>query len=165
MADLKDITENVDVQDTGTEKTDEKSVEDKDKAAAEQEKKYTDSDVDKIVAKKIMRERERMQKLFTGEQQLSDIEKRERDVQRREFKADAKDMLIECGLPCSLAEILNYESREEMEKSLDIVEKCVKAAVQSEIKKAFRGETPKKGDVSAAEIDREKRIRNAFKAR
>ena len=165
MADLKDITENVDVQDTGTEKTDEKSAEDKDKAAAEQEKKYTDSDVDKIVAKKIMRERERMQKLFTGEQQLSDIEKRERDVQRRELKADAKDMLIECGLPCSLAEILNYESREEMEKSLDIVEKCVKAAVQSEIKKAFRGETPKKGDVSAAEIDREKRIRNAFKAR
>ena len=47
------------------------------------EKKYTDADVDRIVAKKIAAERKRLQRMFEGEQQESEIEKRERDVTRR----------------------------------------------------------------------------------
>ena len=81
------------------------------------EKKYTDADVDRIVAKKIAAERKRIQKLFKAEQQESEIEKRERDVTRRELMADAKDALVSDGLPSSLAKVMDYSDKEAYEKS------------------------------------------------
>ena len=65
----------------------------------EQEKKYTDKDLDRIIAKKIAAERKRMTKLFNDDQQESDLDKRERDVLRRELRADAKERLASEGLP------------------------------------------------------------------
>ncbi len=44
----------------------------------EPEKKYTDEDVDRIIAKKIAAERKRMSKLFNDEQQESELDKREK---------------------------------------------------------------------------------------
>ena len=56
-----------------------------------EEKKYTDSDVDKIVSKKIARELERMRKIFEEEQQENELEAREMKRLTRELQADAKD--------------------------------------------------------------------------
>lgn len=123
-----------------------------------QEKKYTDADVDKIIARKIAAERKKMSKLFNEEQQESEIEKRERNVLIRELKADAKDLLIAEGLPSSLASILAYETKEDFDASYKEVTKIFKEAVQREIKARLRGETPRKGyGVSGDEA-----IRDAF---
>lgn len=120
------------------------------------EKKYTDADLDRIIARKIAAERKRMSKMFNDEQQ-NELEERERNVLRRELKADAKDALINEGLPASLADLLKYESKEEYENSLKIVSAAFRDAVRQGVKDSLRGQTPRRGNSSATDI-----IRDAF---
>lgn len=127
----------------------------------ELEKKYTDADVDRIIAKKIAAERKRMSKLFNEEQQESEIEIRERNVLQRELKADAKDALIAEGLPVSLADILNYNSKEDMEASCANVIKVFKEALQQAAMEHFRGRTPT-ASYSSIPSQGESAIKNAF---
>lgn len=110
----------------------------------ELEKKYTDADVDRIVKKKIANERKRMQKLFEEGQQLSELETRERDVLRRELRLDAMEMLMENDVPMSLLDLLNYDSKESMEKSFKCISEAFRDAVGAEAKKRFAGATPKR---------------------
>ena len=107
------------------------------------EKKYTDADVDRIIAKKIAAERKRMQRLFEDEQQENEIETRERNVLKRELMADAKDMLISDGFPSSLATIMDYSSKEAHEESYKNVTAGFNEALQFAIKEKFRGTTPR----------------------
>lgn len=107
------------------------------------EKKYTDADVDRIVAKKIAAERKRMQKLFEGEQQESELEIRERNILKREMKADAKDKLIEGNYPSGLADILDYTDKEAFEKSYEAVTKIFNESMQQAFKERLRGKAPK----------------------
>ena len=102
------------------------------------EKKYTDADADRIIAKKIAAERKRMQRLFENE-----IETRERNVLKRELMADAKDMLISDGFPSSLATIMDYSSKEAHEESYKNVTAVFNEALQFAIKEKFRGTTPR----------------------
>ena len=125
------------------------------------EKKYTDADVDRIIAKKIAAERKRMQKLFEGEQQESEIDRRERDVTRRELMADARDKLISDGLPSSLAKIMNYSDKESFEESYNDVTKTFLEAMSSEYKRRFSSAAPKAG-TGSREVDREKALASAF---
>lgn len=113
------------------------------------EKKYTDADVDRIVAKKIAAERKRLEKLFHEEQQMSDIEIRERNVLLRELKVDAHEMFAERGIPTSLAAVLNYDSKEKLIESLEAVDKAFQEALQEKVGEIFResGYTPKKGSI------------------
>lgn len=112
-------------------------------AQQEPERKYTDDDVNKIIARKIAAERKRMERLFQEDQQVSELEIRERNVLKRELKADARDILAEQGHPQALAEMLNYGSREEMLESIKVIGSAFKAAVQEEVAKRVRGVTPK----------------------
>ena len=122
------------VEDVTTEKTAEVQGGEKQEA----EKKYTDEDVDRIIARKIAAERKRMSKLFNEERQESELEKRERAVLLRELKADAKDMLISEGLPSSLAGLLNYSSKEELSQSMAEVSAIFREAVQQGIKEKLK---------------------------
>lgn len=122
------------------------------------EKKYTDADVDRIIAKKIAAERKRMQKLFDGEQQESELEIRERNVLRRELMADAKGALVDMGLPSSLAKIMDYTDKESFDKSFKEVTGIFGEAVTQGVKNKLRGSAPKVGTGSREEAA----LRDAF---
>ena len=124
----------------------------------EPEKKYTDADVDRIIAKKIAAERQRMSKLFNAEQQESEIEKRERNVLIRELKADAKDALIADGLPHSLSNLLSYDSKEDLERSYKEITEIFKASVEQGVKDRLKGSVPKAGYGFSGDTA----LRNAF---
>ena len=109
------------------------------------EKKYTDEDLDRIIAKKIAAERKRMSKLFNDEQQESELDKRERDVLKRELRADAKDTLTSQGLPSTLADLIDYSDRESSEKSLENVISIFREATAQGVKNALRGHAPRVG--------------------
>lgn len=127
------------------------------------EKKYTDADVDRIIAKKIAAERKRIRTLFEGEQQESEIKKRERDVTRRELMADAKDALIRDGLPVSLASVMDYSDKEAHEKSYQDVTGIFKEAMQQMFKQRFAGSVPKaSADRGNRELERDRALANAF---
>lgn len=123
------------------------------------EKKYTDSDVDRIVAKKIAAERKKMQKLFNDEQQESEIEIRERNVRKREMMADARDSLSGDGLPSALAELLDYSDQDAYQKSYESVTRIFREAVQQAAKIAFAGTSPRAGTGREHSADA---IANAF---
>lgn len=125
------------------------------------EKKYTDADVDRIIAKKIAAERKRMQKLFEGEQQESEIEKRERDVTRRELMADAKDALVDIGLPSSLSGLMDYTDKESFDKSFKEVTGIFQEAVAQGVRDKLRGPAPKVG-ISSRLTSQERAIADAF---
>ena len=155
---MKDIEATEDVEAATTDK--EQDNGDDPEREEHQEKKYTDEDVNKIVAKKIKRERERLRKAFDDEQQENELEKRERDVLKRELRADAKDMLVDEGLPNTLANLMDYEDKEAFDKSYEEVTRIFREAVQRGIKDALKGEAPKIGSGGGHDP-----IAEAFKAR
>lgn len=113
------------------------------------EKKYTDEDVDKLIARKIAAERKRLSKLFNEEQQENELDIRERKVFERELRADAKDALIGQGVPYTLANLMDYSSRENMEKSMAEVVKIFRESVEIGIRDRLKGKTPRTGAVAA----------------
>lgn len=127
------------------------------------EKKYTDADVDRIIAKKIAAERKRMQKLFNEEQQENELEIRERNVLKRELMADARDALISDGLPSSLAKVIDYSDKGSYEKSYEEVTAIFREAMQQEYKRRFSGRAPHaRMDLGSKEINRERALAEAF---
>ena len=149
-----EVAENVESTDAGT------TVDDHAADQRRQEKKYTDDDVDKIVAKKINRERERLNKLLNEEQQISELEQRERNVYLRELKADAKDALIERGLPYELASVLDYTDEDAMNKSIESIEAVFNNAVQRAVTDKLRGNVPTRGNPVG---NQDQAIKNAFR--
>ena len=117
-------------------------------------------DLDRIIAKKIAAERKRMTKLFNDDQQESDLDKRERDVLRRELRADAKERLASEGLPVALADLINYGDKEESEKSLDEVTATFRAAVAQGVKDALKGNAPRVS--TGSRVTESDLIRSAF---
>lgn len=156
--DVKNIEATEDVEAATTDK--EQDNGDDTEREEHQEKKYTDEDVNKIVAKKLKRERERLRKAFDDEQQENEIEKRERDVLKRELKADAKDMLVEEGLPYTLAGLMDYEDKEAFDKSYKEVTSIFREAVQRGVKDVLKGNAPR-----ASTGNMKDPIKEAFKAR
>lgn len=107
-----------------------------------QKKKYTDDDLDRIIGKRLAREREKIAK--SQKEQESDLDKRERELNKREMKADAIDMLSEKGLPRSLADLLDYESKESCEASISKVEEIIEELHDLWEIERSTGNTPKK---------------------
>lgn len=128
-------------------------------AESQEEKKYTDADVDRIIASKLAREREKFSKQQEAEQQESDFERRERELTIRELKADARDALEAKGLPTCLSKVLKYDSKEAYEESMAAIEEVAGEMERHfEIKRAT-GVTPK----AMPQNNSGNSIRNAFK--
>lgn len=127
----------------------------------EEEKKYTDADLDKIIARKVARERARLSKLLETEQQESDLEKRERELKRRETMADMRDRLQARGYPYKLAEVLNYNSEEELEESFEYITAVFSEALSEAIKRHLVGPTPK-ASITPPAGSLDDKIREAF---
>lgn len=133
--------------------------EEKNEGEQKQSKSYSQEDVDEIVKKRLARERKKLSSMLTEEEQTSELVERERNILKRELMADAKLTLIDHGLPGSLAEILNYDSKEDHEENLKKVMDIFDAAVEEGVKMRVRGVTPK---ASRHSIDPDSGIAKAF---
>ena len=115
----------------------------------DQEKKYTDADVDRIVAKKIAAERSKAAK-----QQNEELEQRERNVARRELSLKASERLSESGFPKELSELMNFSNEEAFEESYEKVTKVFRDTS----KPILSGRNPANPDVDSFDP-----VREAFK--
>lgn len=154
-----DIAEQV--QDTGTEEQAGDQGGERGEPESQQEKKYTDAEVDRIIARKIAAERKRMSKLFNEEQAENELEIRERNVLRRELMADAKDTLVDQGLPSSLANLMDYSDKDSFDKSFKEVTEIFRTAVAREVKNSLRGNAPRVG----TPLGEDTNLREAFAPR
>ena len=110
------------------------------------EKKYTDADVNAIIDKKFAKwkqdlerketEAKKLAKMNADEKAKYEREKAEREladreaaITRRELAATAKEALTEKGLSSDLASVLDYTDAESCQASIAAVEKAFSAAV------------------------------------
>ncbi len=90
---------------------------------------------------------------YQEEKRIAELEKREKDITVRELKATALETLAEKELPKELAEILNYESAETCNASIEAVEKAFQNAVSKAANEKLRGGNPPKGGNSNNKAD------------
>lgn len=130
------------------------------------EKTFTQKDVDKLIQDRLAREQSKWEKRvqderteaeklakmnaeqkakYAEEKRLSELEKREKEITTRELRATAYETLAEKNLPKELVDILNYESAETCNKSIEAVEKAFQSAVEKAVNDKLRGGNPPKG--------------------
>lgn len=81
------------------------------------EKTFTQDDVNRIISERLAKEKNK------GEQ---DFSKREKELEMRELRISAKEMLNERNLSNKLLDALNYSDKETLEKSIATIEEVVK---------------------------------------
>ena len=106
---------------------------------------FTEEEVNDIVRKRLNREREKLTKAFEEGTRESDLDERERNILKRELKADTLEKLTESNMPACLADLVNYDSAEECEKSLATVVKVFNTAVNQAVRSKARQTTPRDG--------------------
>ena len=83
--------------------------------AQEQEQKtFTQDDVNRIVGERLSKDRSRNE---------ADFVKRENDLKQRELAMTAREMLAEKGLPKDLADILKFSDEETLKTAIDKIQK------------------------------------------
>lgn len=131
----------------------------KEKPVDTPEKKYSDEDLDRILAGKIARERRKLTESISS-QLAAELDERERNILKRELRADAQDKLIADRLPPALAECLNYEDKEAFDKSYSSIVKAFQDALAEGVRDALRGNTPRA--IRGSGCSGGDRVRDAF---
>lgn len=131
-------------QKTGEQRADQQREESQ-KGQKQQQKTFTEEEVNAIVQKRLNREREKLTKAFEEGTRESDLDERERNILKRELRADTLDKLAENRMPLGLADLVSYDSKEECEKSLSTVTQVFNQAVNVAVKGKARQTTPRDG--------------------
>lgn len=82
-------------------------------AAEQQEKTFTQEQVNSIVGKRLAEQKAALE---------ADFVKREQELNRREMTIRANELLVEKGLPKELSEVMRYETEEELVKAIGAIE-------------------------------------------
>ena len=123
------------------------------------EKKYTDADVDEIINKKFAKwkseqeakenEAKKLAKMNADEKQKYQLDQREQElanreqaIARKELTAEAKAMLSERGLPVELVGVIDLTSAETVTDSVASIQKTWEDAVQKGVSDRMKGSAP-----------------------
>lgn len=79
----------------------------------QQEKTFTQEQVNAIVSKRLAEDRT---------SRASEFDKREKELNQREMQIRAKELLAERGLPKNLADVLRYSDEESLKVAIDVIE-------------------------------------------
>ena len=123
------------------------------------EKKYTDADVDAIIDKKFAKwkseqeakenEAKKLAKMNADEKQKYQLDQREQELAnreqvlaRKELTAEAKSMLSERGLPVELVAVIDLSNAEAVTESVASIQKTWEEAVQKGVSDRMKGSAP-----------------------
>lgn len=109
----------------------------------QQAKTFTQDEVTAIVEKRLARERRKLTGVLGGtDPREADLDERERAASEREMRLDAREELEKRGLPQAALELLNYNDKESCGKSIDALEKVIRAAVSAAVADCLKGGRP-----------------------
>ena len=123
------------------------------------EKKYTDAEVDEIINKKFAKwkseheakenEAKKLAKMNADEKQQYQLDQREQELAnreqvlaRKELTAEAKAMLSERGLPVELVSVVDLSNAEAVTESVASIQKTWEEAVQKGVSDRMKGSAP-----------------------
>lgn len=143
---------------------------DDDNKGSKEDKTFTQDDLNKIISDRLSKERKKWDEEFQAKveeakteaqklakmnaeqkaeyerQQLEEkLNKREKEITRRELRATALETLAEKSLPKQLADILDYTDADSTNKSIEAVEKSFREAVEQAVNERLKGNPPQKG--------------------
>lgn len=161
--------EELKTQDTEELKTDEQVEDVTDNNNDEQDKLYTQEEVDKIVKKRLGRERNKFEKtknkLINESEFSSDLIEREKAVTLKEMKFEYALKVQDEGLPLELVDYIDYSDPENANNSYNgivgLFKEKLNKAVEVRVKEQLRGSTPKRMSSSYNPVD--SRISEIFK--
>lgn len=146
-----------------------------DDSAGDNDKKYSDADVNKILNKKFAEwEKKQAKKIseaeklanMTAEEQLkslqSELESMKKDKTRSELASAARGILSESDIQISDNLIANLigEDAETTKENVEAFSKAFKAAVQEGVKEALKGKTPPSGGSSTLTKEEIMKVKN-----
>lgn len=152
-----DNTSNADTTTTETDNTD--------TSTETTEKTFTQEDVNKLIQDRLTREQSKWEKKvqeekteaeklakmkadeklkYQQEKREKELADRERELTTRELKAQTYETLAEKGIPKELVDVLNYESAETCNASIESVSKAFQTAVEKAVNEKLRGGNPQK---------------------
>ncbi|EHG13785.1 hypothetical protein HMPREF9682_00775 [Streptococcus intermedius F0395] len=125
------------------------------------EKKYTDAEVDEIIDKKYAKwkaeqeakesEAKKLAKMNADEkkdyqlkQREQELATREAEITRKELTTEAKTMLSERDLPIELVNVVNLTDADSVSESINAIQKSWEAAVQKGVSERLKGGAPMK---------------------
>ena len=147
------------------------------------EKRYTDADVDAIIDKKFAKwkaeqeakesEAKKLAKMNADDKQAYQLKKREQEladreaeINKRELTAEAKSILSERGLPIELVNNVNLTDADSVHESIDQLQKSWEEAVQKGVSERIKGgKAIKKAPGAPAEITKEQFDKMGYKSR
>ena len=147
------------------------------------EKKYTDADVDAIIDKKFAKwkseqeakenEAKKLAKMNADEKQKYQLDQREQEladrekaIARKELTAEAKAMLSERDLPVELVNVVDLTSAETVSQSVAVLQKSWEQAVQKGVQEKLKGGAPmKQAPVDSDAITKEEFARMGYQSR
>nr|DAP78340.1 MAG TPA: capsid scaffolding protein [Caudoviricetes sp.] len=123
------------------------------------EKKYTDAEVDEIIDKKYAKwkaeqeakesEAKKLAKMNADEkkdyqlkQREQELATREAEIARKELTAEARSMLSERDLPVELVDVVNLTDADSVTESINAIQKSWEAAVQKGVSDRLKGSAP-----------------------
>lgn len=123
------------------------------------EKKYTDAEVDEIIDKKYAKwkseqeakesEAKKLAKMNADEkkdyqlkQREQELADREAEITRKELTAEARSMLSERDLPVELVDVVNLTDADSVTESINAIQKSWEAAVQKGVSDRLKGSAP-----------------------
>lgn len=119
------------------------------------EKKYSDADVDAMMAKKGAKWQKKVEEAtklakmnaeekakYEREQRDKELAEREAAITKRELTATAKETLADKGLPIELSAVLDYSNAEACNESIVAVEKAFMSAVNKAVEQRLKGSAP-----------------------
>ena len=147
------------------------------------EKKYTDADVDAIIDRKFAKwkseqeakenEAKKLAKMNADEKQKYQLDQREQEladrekaIARKELTAEAKAMLSERDLPVELVNVVDLTSAETVSESIAVLQKSWEHAVQKGVQEKLKGGAPmKQAPADGGGITKEEFARMGYQSR
>ena len=114
--------------------------------------KIHNDQLDEVQKLAVMNEEEKQS--YLERKKMSELDKREAAITRRELEAEAKDMLTSRELPLSLIQAVNLTSAETVKASIDGIEVSFTEAVDKRLDNKLKGGRPPK-DASTEGINGE----------
>ena len=133
----------------------------------ENEKTFTQEEVNKIIQKRLDRERQKNELRNNPDEYIKSLEEREAEVLKRELRAEADRMRISelesrsnQVQPVEILNYLDYSNEEAMKESFEKFQEDIVRPITREIwKLALRGKAPRTGGT----VDPDRGIKDAFK--
>lgn len=110
-----------------------------------EEKTFTQDQVNKIVEERLLRQKNKYENMMKGmSPEAAELEERGKDLAKREALFEAKQMLLEKGLPLELIDMVKVDDPEKVAESVNAVKSIFDKAIEIGVNEKLKGSTPLK---------------------